>query len=71
MVNINQFLQNLLNSPYNKFITSNIGREFLNLITKYFPSNSPLAKIINKNNIKVVPNDKNHNHIHQQYNTSL
>ena len=26
--------------PYNKYITSNIGRDFLNLITKRFPNNS-------------------------------
>ena len=41
------------NPPYNKCITSNIGRDFLNLISKHFPNNSPRAKIFNKNNIKV------------------
>ena len=41
------------NPPYNKCITSNVGRDFLNLIYKHFPNNSPLAKIFNKNNIKV------------------
>ena len=40
------------NPPYNKCISSNIGRDFLNLISKHFPNNSPLAKIFNKNNIK-------------------
>ena len=41
------------NPPYNKCITSNISRDFLNTITKHFPSNSPLAKIFNRNNIIV------------------
>ena len=41
------------NPPYNECITSNISRDFLNLISKHFPNNSPLAKIFNKNNIKV------------------
>ena len=36
------------NPPYNKCITSTIGRDFLNLISKHFPNNSPLAKIFNK-----------------------
>ena len=41
------------NPPYNKCVTSNIGRDFLNLITKHFPNNSPLSKIFNGNNSKV------------------
>ena len=41
------------NLPYNKYITSNIGRNFLNLINKHFPNHSPLAKTFNRNNIKV------------------
>ena len=40
------------NPPYNKCITSNIGKDFLKLITKHFLKNSLLAKIFNKN-IKV------------------
>ena len=55
--------------PYNKCITSYIGRDFLNLISKHFPNNSPLAKIFNKNSIKVsfqlhkqhVTDNKKHN----------
>ena len=31
------------NLPYNKCITSNIARYFLNLITKHFPNHSPLS----------------------------
>ena len=41
------------NPPYNKCTTSSIGRDFLNLISKHFPDNSPQAKIFNKNNIKI------------------
>ena len=37
------------NPPYNKCISSNISRDFLNLISKHFPNNRPLAKIFNKN----------------------
>ena len=43
----------LFKPPYNKYISSNIGRDFLNLISKHFPNNSPLAKIFNKNIIKI------------------
>ena len=41
------------NPPYNKCITSNIGRDFLNLICKHFSNNSAQAKIFYKNHIKV------------------
>ena len=34
-------------------IPTNIGREFLNLVSKYFPKNHRYNKIFNKNNIKV------------------
>ena len=41
------------NPSHNKCITSNIGKDFLNLICKDFLNNTPQAKIFNKNNIKV------------------
>ena len=41
------------NPPYNKCVTSNIVRDFLNLISKHFPNHSPLSKIFNTNNVKV------------------
>jgi len=41
------------NPPFNKSVTSNIGKIFLNLIRKHFPPNHPLAKIFNKNNLKI------------------
>ena len=69
------------NPPYNKCITSNIGGDFLNLISKHFPNNSPLAKIFNKNNIKVsysctsnmsqIIKNTTKNRIHEQYNTPI
>ena len=43
----------LFNPRYNQCVTSNIGRDFLNLKSKDFPSQSPLDKIFNWNNIKV------------------
>ena len=41
------------NPPYNKCMISNIGRDYLNLISKHFLSHRPLAKIFNRSNIKV------------------
>ena len=57
------------NPPFSKNVQSNIGKQFLNLIDKNFPSNHPLRKIINRNTVKVsyrcMPNMKqkisNHN----------
>ena len=34
-------------------VQTNIGREFLNLLSKHFPKNHKYNKIFNKNNIKV------------------
>ena len=34
-------------------VQTNIGREFLNLVSKYFSKNHRYNKIFNKNNIKV------------------
>ena len=34
-------------------VQTNIGREFLNLVSKHFPKNHRYNKIFNKNNIKV------------------
>ena len=42
-----------MNPPYIKYVASNIGKDFLNLICKYFANHSPLDKIFNQNNIKV------------------
>ena len=41
------------NPPYNKQVSTNIGRQFLTLIEKYFPPENKLHKIINKNTIKI------------------
>ena len=42
-VNSKHISRNIIrfNPPYNKCISSNIGRDFLNLISKHFPNNSP------------------------------
>ena len=34
-------------------VQTNIGREFLNLVSKHFPKNHQYSKVFNKNNIKV------------------
>ena len=39
--------------PVYIFSYTNIGREFLNLISKHFPKNHQYSKIFNKNNMKV------------------
>ena len=41
------------NPPYCMNVQTNIGREFLNLVSKHFPKNHRYNKIFNKNNIKV------------------
>ena len=41
------------NPPYSMKVQTNIGRDFLNLVSKHFPKNLRYNKIFNKNNIKV------------------
>ena len=41
------------NPPYNKAVSTNIARTFLQLIDKHFPKSNKLHKIFNRNNIKV------------------
>ena len=41
------------NPPYSMNVQTNIGREFLNLLSKHFPKNHRYNKIFNKNNIKL------------------
>ena len=41
------------NPPYSMNVQTNIGREFLNLVSKHFPKNHRYNKIFNKNSIKV------------------
>ena len=41
------------NPPYSMNVQTNIGREFLNLVSKHFPKNHRYRKIFNKNNMKV------------------
>ena len=50
------------NPPYNAAVTNNVGKEFLKLIDKHFPTNSKYHQIFNRNTIKVsyscLPNMK-------------
>ena len=41
------------NPPYNAAVTTNIGKEFINLIDKHFPRHHKYHKIFNRNTIKV------------------
>ena len=50
------------NPPFDKNVSTNIGKSFLNLIRKHFPKKSRFHKIFNKNTVKVsyscMPNVK-------------
>ena len=41
------------NPPFNKNVTTKIGKYFLNLIDKHFPPHHRLHKIFNRNNVKI------------------
>ena len=41
------------NPPFSKTVTSNIGKQFLNLLDKHFPRNHRFYKIFNRNTVKV------------------
>ena len=41
------------NPPYNHTVTTNVGKEFLNLVDQCFPPGNPLRKIFNRNNVKI------------------
>ena len=41
------------NPPYNKSVSTNIGRVFLNLLDKHFHKEHKLNKIFNRNSVKV------------------
>ena len=41
------------NPPYNHIVTTNVGKEFLNLVDQCFPPGNPLRKIFNRNNVKI------------------
>ena len=43
----------IINPPFNKSVTTNVGRRFLNLVEKHFPREHKLHKIFNKNTLKV------------------
>ena len=41
------------NPPYSKSVKTNVGAKFLKLITKHFPKNNPLSKILNRRMVKI------------------
>ena len=41
------------NPPFNKNVSTNIGKAFLKLIDKHFTSDNDLKKVFNRNNVKV------------------
>lgn len=41
------------NPPFNLAVATNVGAEFLKLVSKHFPKNHPLHCILNRNTIKV------------------
>ena len=44
---------NWLNPPYSKNVHTNVGKTFLHLVTKHFPSGHAVNKIFNRRNTKV------------------
>ena len=50
------------NPPFSDHVATKVGKEFLRLISKHFPPNHRLHKIINRNNVKIsycrMPNVK-------------
>ena len=41
------------NPPFNKSVTTNVAKRFLNLVDRYFPKTNTLHKIFNRNTVKV------------------
>ena len=41
------------NPPYNSNVATNVGKYFLTLVSKHFPSNHRLRKIFNRNTLKI------------------
>ena len=41
------------NPPFSRTVSTNVGKQFLNLIDKHFPRNHKFRKLFNRNNIKV------------------
>ena len=41
------------NPPFNKDVSTNVAKKFLDLLDKLFPKSAKLHKIFNRNNVKV------------------
>jgi len=60
------------NPPYNKTVSTNIARTFLQLVDIHFPKSNKLHKIFNRNNIKVSYScTRNIHHIISNHNKNI
>ena len=60
------------NPPYNKSVSTNIGRVFLNLLDKHFHKEHKLNKIFNRNSVKVSHScTRNIEHIIKNHNRKI
>ena len=60
------------NPPYNKSVSTNIGRVFLNLLDKHFHKEHKLNKIFNRNSVKVSYScTRNIEHIIKNHNRKI
>ena len=41
------------NPPFNRAVTTKLGKSFLSLIDKNFPERNPLRRLLNRNNVKI------------------
>ena len=41
------------NPPYNEAVETNLGKQFLKLISKHFPKSNPLHSLLNRNTVKL------------------
>ena len=58
------------NPPYSINVATNVGHDFLNLVSKHFPPHHKFFKIFNRNNMKIsyscMPNMKSRTNIHNK-----
>ena len=43
----------MVQPPYNRHVSNNIGKKFIHLVNKHFPKEHPLHKICNRNTLKI------------------
>ena len=59
------------NPPFNSNVKSNIGKIFLNLIKKHFPTTNRLSKIFNRNTLKISTRTPNIANIVKKHNNKI